>query len=94
MRNAYDRYQGAYDRSKEGPRYWMPSNPDAWEKLKEKFNGVYRLKKVCELTGLSKTTIYSRVREGTFPRFVKSGTMTAWRAADVQAWLEELDYAA
>lgn len=75
-------------------KIWSPANPAAWQKLKEEFRGVYRLKKVCELTGLSRSTIYSRVREGTFPRFVKSGTMTAWKAADVQAWLEELDYAA
>ena len=75
-------------------KIWSPANPAAWQKLKEEFRGVYRLKKVCELTGLSRSTIYSRVREGTFPRFVKSGTMTAWRAADVQAWLDELDYAA
>lgn len=93
MQKAYDRHNGAYDRN-QGPRYWAPSNTEAWEKLKEQFNGVYRLKKVCELTGLSKTTIYAKVAEGEFPRFVKIGSITAWKAADVQAWLEELDYAA
>ena len=75
-------------------KIWKSSNPKAWEKLKEQYRGVYRLKQVCELTGLSKTTLYVKVNEGTFPRFVKIGRATAWKAADVHAWLEELDYAA
>lgn len=76
------------------PRWVSCLSPERLEHIAREYLGLYRLKQVIELTGLSKTTIYAKVAEGEFPRFVKIGSITAWKAADVQAWLEELDYAA
>jgi prophage regulatory protein len=44
---------------------------------------------VMELTSFSRGTLYSKSRDGTFPKPVKiSERRIAYRAADVQAWLE------
>ena len=50
---------------------------------------IYRLPAVCEVTGLSKATIYRLVNKGEFPARVKlSPRCVGWRVADVDAWLE------
>ena len=44
---------------------------------------------VQHVTGLSRSTIYAMMAEGTFPKPVKLGKRAvAWREADVTAWLE------
>ena len=44
---------------------------------------------VQNVTGLSRSTIYAMMAEGTFPKPVKLGKRAvAWREADVKAWLE------
>lgn len=46
-----------------------------------------RLPDVREMTGLSKTEIYRRIRDGRFPRSLRLGHRTAvWRKGDVLAW--------
>lgn len=43
------------------------------------------------LTGLSKATVYRRVRDGSFPKPVRlSARCTRWRAGDVMAWLRAM----
>lgn len=50
---------------------------------------MLRLKQVCAKTGLSRSTIYAQIRQGTFPKAVRiSVRSVAWRSADVAAWLE------
>ena len=50
---------------------------------------IYRLPAVCEVTGLSKATIYRLVNKGEFPARVKlSPRCVGWRVADIEAWLE------
>lgn len=40
-------------------------------------------------TGLSRSTIYQWMKDGKFPQPVALGTrLVAWRASDVNAWLE------
>lgn len=52
---------------------------------------VLRLPEVVALTSLSRSTIYSKIARGQFPRPVKlSERASAWRKAEVQAWLEKL----
>ena len=75
------------------PRWVSCLSPERLDVIAREYAGLYRLKQVIELTGLSKTTIYAKVAEGEFPRFVKIGNITAWKAADVHAWLDELEYA-
>jgi hypothetical protein len=42
------------------------------------------------LVPLSKTTIWRRVAAGTFPKPIKlSERVTAWKAEDIRAWLDQ-----
>lgn len=53
-------------------------------------SGFYRLPKMRELLGLSNTTIWELSRhDPDFPKPVKlTSQCTAWRADEVQAWME------
>ena len=49
---------------------------------------IYRLPAVCEITGLSKATIYRLLARGEFPPRVKlSPRCVGWRVAEIDAWL-------
>ena len=56
---------------------------------------IIRMREVMDVTGLSKTTIWRRVRDHQFPVPLKLGgdnTRTVgWREEDVEAWLNELE---
>ena len=56
---------------------------------------IVRIREVMDVTGLSKTTIWRRVRDHEFPVPLKLGgpnTRTiGWREADVEAWLNGLE---
>lgn len=58
-------------------------------------NALIRLPEVMELTGLKRTTIYRRVKAGTFPQPVHIGDSEArsapiaWPLDEVQAWIAE-----
>jgi prophage regulatory protein len=53
-------------------------------------NRVLRLPAVKEKTGLSRSTIYARVAQGTFPAALILGPNTVgWLEADVEAWIEK-----
>jgi prophage regulatory protein len=50
---------------------------------------LVRLSDVCKLVGLSRSSIYSRVGEGTFPAPVKlSDHCVRWRREDLEAWIQ------
>lgn len=50
---------------------------------------ILRLPTVKSRTGLSRSTIYLRASEGTFPKSVNlGGRAVGWVEAEVQAWLE------
>ena len=54
-------------------------------------NRILRLGEVMRLTGLSKTTIYRRYRDGTFPRPLKLGPQSiGWRRREILEWLDSL----
>lgn len=49
---------------------------------------MLRVRQVCQVTGLGRSTIYLMKSEGRFPRRVQLGIRAvAWIEADVQAWL-------
>lgn len=51
--------------------------------------GLLRPPQVLALVGVSKSTWWKLVRDGRAPQSVKlSDRCTAWRAADVAAWIE------
>ena len=56
-------------------------------KLQHKF---LRLPQVKAITGLSKSTIYARISEGTFPEQIPLGPrLVVWVESDIQKWIAE-----
>lgn len=50
----------------------------------------HRMPAVVEAVGLSRTTIYEMIKEGTFPRPVKlSSRAIAWPESVLKSWMEE-----
>ena len=53
-------------------------------------NKILRLPQVKAQTGLSRSTIYARVNQGTFPAALNLGPNTVgWLEADIQNWIEQ-----
>ena len=49
---------------------------------------ILRRKQVEKRTGLSRSTIYLRIQEGTFPRPIKLGVRAVgWLENEIEAWL-------
>jgi prophage regulatory protein len=49
---------------------------------------ILRIKTVLDRTGLSRSTLYRKVQNGTFPRQVRISTRCAgWRESAVSAWM-------
>lgn len=50
----------------------------------------YRIADVVRITGLSRATVYRRIAEGRFPPPVHlGGRACGWRAAALQAWVDD-----
>ena len=53
-------------------------------------NKILRLPAVKTKTGLSRSTIYARISQGTFPSALTLGPNTVeWLEADVDAWIDK-----
>jgi predicted DNA-binding transcriptional regulator AlpA len=53
---------------------------------------LVRLSDVCKLVSLSRSSIYSRVSEGSFPAPLKlSDHCVRWRREDLEAWIRNPD---
>jgi len=51
---------------------------------------LLRLPQVKSSIGLSKSTIYSRIAEGTFPKQIPLGPrLVVWVESDIQNWISE-----
>ncbi|WP_071820848.1 helix-turn-helix transcriptional regulator [Parasynechococcus marenigrum] len=51
---------------------------------------LIRLSEVKEMTGLSRSTIYSHMSQGLFPKQSKVGTRIAvWLESDILSWIEQ-----
>ncbi len=51
-------------------------------------NRILRIRTVLERTGLSRSTLYRKIEQGTFPRQFKiADRCVGWREAAVEAWL-------
>jgi prophage regulatory protein len=49
---------------------------------------ILRLPAVLDRTGLSRSTVYRKIQEGTFPRQVARGVRSAgWRESAVRKWM-------
>ncbi len=52
---------------------------------------LIRLKEVINLTALSRSSIYKRMKEGTFPKTVSLGDRAvAWVESDINEWIENI----
>ena len=52
---------------------------------------ILRIGAVLERTGLSRSTLYRKVQDGTFPRPLRiAERCSGWRESQVQAWTEGL----
>ena len=52
-------------------------------------HNILRLPAVKARTGLSRSTIYQRIVEGTFPKAVSlGGRAVGWVEAEIQEWLQ------
>jgi len=53
----------------------------------------YRLSQLKQKLSVSRSSIWSWVKEGTFPKPIKLGkNCTAWNASDINNWVEERTY--
>lgn len=53
-------------------------------------NPILRLKKVREVSGLSRSSIYRLAALGLFPAPIKIGvSAVGWKSADIETWLKE-----
>ena len=51
---------------------------------------LLRLPKVLELVGFGKSTLWNKIKDGTFPTQYKIGTrISVWKLSEVNAWIEE-----
>ena len=51
---------------------------------------LLRLPEVKATTGLSKSSIYARISEGTFPKQIPLGPrLVLWVESDIQNWISE-----
>lgn len=51
---------------------------------------IIRLRTVLECTGLSRSTIYRKITEGTFPSQIKLGVHGAgWRESEIIRWIAD-----
>lgn len=49
-----------------------------------------RRREVCALTGLSKSTLYARIKDDLFPKSIRLGPKArGWREEEVLAWLAQ-----
>ena len=56
-----------------------------------KINGLLRLPQVLAIVGLSKSTLYRKVKAGLFPAPVKlSANLVVWKQQDVMEWIASL----
>jgi len=49
---------------------------------------IFRIKTVCDITGLPKSTVYAKMLNGEFPRPIKLGRRAVgWKSEELQAWI-------
>jgi prophage regulatory protein len=59
------------------------------ESIQPTIKTILRLKHVKARTGLSRSTIYQRIKDGVFPMQVSLGPRAVgWLEADIEAWIE------
>lgn len=62
------------------------------KKQTQQFHKILRRNQVVERTGLSRSTIYARISENSFPRPVTLGGKRAvgWLEAEIELWIQSI----
>lgn|GEM_PF-5069476 len=47
------------------------------------------IQRVCQISGLSRTTIYRRMKDNTFPKPIPVGGRSLWPVSWVHGWVNE-----
>jgi prophage regulatory protein len=56
-------------------------------------DSILRLKTVLQRTGLSRSTVYRKMGDGTFPKGLKLSTRcTGWRVSAITEWLRNRQF--
>lgn len=50
---------------------------------------LLRSREVEQVTGFRRSTIYSWMKKGLFPKPLRIGRAIAWRERDIQKWMDE-----
>lgn len=50
---------------------------------------LIRLPEVCNMVGLSRSVIYSRIKNHMFPPPIKLGYSSGWIEEEIQMWIEQ-----
>jgi prophage regulatory protein len=54
------------------------------------YDPIIKLPKVCEITGLSKSSIYEKMSDNTFPKSIQiSSRSVGWLLSEVNAFIQE-----
>jgi len=58
--------------------------------MADELDRIVRIGTVLERTGLSRSTLYRRIRDGSFPRQVSISTQcTGWRESALNRWVAD-----
>jgi len=58
--------------------------------MSKEIEGYVRLSELIKIVPFASSTVWRKVKEGTFPKPVKlSDRITAWRKEDIRLWIEE-----
>jgi prophage regulatory protein len=89
LRERQDGLRVAVPTSRTAPAPLPPAPRIAAERPQPlQLGALVRLSDVCKLVGLSRSSIYSRIREGTFPAAVKlSDHCVRWRREELEGWI-------
>lgn len=50
---------------------------------------LWRLPTVKQVSGLGRSSIYARMKEGTFPAAIRVGSMAMWVSSEVLDWVDQ-----
>lgn len=57
--------------------------------FKEPSMKIYRIKEVCEITGLKPSTIYKLIRANDFPKSISlTARSTGWPSTAIEDWID------
>ena len=90
LRDQHDRLQVAVPPSRTTPAP-PPTAPKTSAERPQplQLGALVRLSDICKLVGLSRSSIYSRVGEGSFPAPIRlSDHCVRWRREDLDAWVQ------